>query len=132
MAWSMSGSPGAEEAAASAAPPWLGGLDVDAFGGSAVRAAASLGFSAVSPLHGEPQDAAVTAPGYRPFTTRALVDEAHAVGMPVIVWTIDDEPSMNAMLDAGVDGIITDRPDRPRAVLAARGLPLPRAYPAPR
>jgi glycerophosphoryl diester phosphodiesterase len=114
------------------ASPWLGGLDIDAFGGDVVRAAASRGFSALSPLHGEPQDAVVTAPGYRPFTTRALVDGAHVVGMPVIVWTVDDEPSMNAMLDAGVDGIITDRPDRLRAVLAARGLPLPPAHPAHR
>jgi glycerophosphoryl diester phosphodiesterase len=114
------------------ASPWLGGLDIDTFGGDVVRAAASQGFSALSPLHGEPQDAIVTAPGYRPFTNRALVDDAHAAGMPVIVWTVDDEPSMSAMLDAGVDGIITDRPDRLRAVLAARGLPLPRAYPTPR
>jgi glycerophosphoryl diester phosphodiesterase len=113
------------------ASPWLGGLDVDAFGGSPVRAAASLGISTLSPVHGEPQDGPVTAPGYRPFTTPALVDEAHGAGIAVIVWTVDDEPSMSAMIDAGVDGIITDRPDRLRAVLAARGLPLPRAYPAP-
>lgn len=118
------------EVGAPGASPWLGGLDVDAFGGSVVRAAASLGVAALSPLHGEPQDATVTDPGYRPFTTRALVDEAHAAGLPVIVWTVDDEATMGTVLDAGVDGVITDRPDRLRAVLAARGLPLPHAHPA--
>jgi glycerophosphoryl diester phosphodiesterase len=48
------------------------------------------------------------------------------------VWTVDDEPTMNAMLDAGFDGIITDRPDRFPAVLAARGRALaPRLPGAP-
>ncbi len=112
------------------ASPWLGGLDVDDFGGSFVEAAASFGADAVSPVHGDPQGGRVTDPGYRPFTTPELVRAAHDRGMDVVVWTVDDEATMRSLLDAGVDGIITDRPDRLRAVLAERGLRLPRAYPA--
>lgn len=114
------------------ASPWLGGLDIDDFAGNVVRAAATQGFTAISPVHGDPQDGSVSDPGYRPFTTPALVAQAHAVGMAVIVWTVDDAATMNAVLDDGVDGIITDRPDRLREVLTTRGLPLPATYPPPR
>ena len=38
---------------------------------------------------------------------------------------------MGSLIDAGVDGIITNYPDRLRHVMAAKGLPLPAAYAAP-
>jgi glycerophosphoryl diester phosphodiesterase len=43
---------------------------------------------------------------------------------------VDDKATMRALVDYGVDGIITDYPDRLREVAAERGFRLPRPYPA--
>ena len=45
------------------------------------------------------------------IVTPRLVREAHRRNIPVQVWTVDDEKTMRRMLDWGVDGIQTDRPD---------------------
>jgi glycerophosphoryl diester phosphodiesterase len=108
--------------------PWLGGLDIDDFGGDLVAAARSFGADAISPVHGDPQNGTVTDPGYRPYTTRAMVAEAHAAGMKVIPWTVDDRPTMEKLIADGVDGMITDYPDRLREVMAEHCLRLPRRY----
>jgi len=47
----------------------------------------------------------------------------------VVVWTVNDPEDMRRLLAAGVDGIITDYPDRLRQVMAAAGLPLPPRFP---
>jgi glycerophosphoryl diester phosphodiesterase len=112
--------------------PWLGGLDIDDFGGDLVAAADSFGADAISPVHGMPQNGKVTEPGYRPYVTQAMVADAHAAGMRVIPWTVDDEPTMRKLIDDGVDGLITDYPDRLRAVMAQYGMHLPRRYCAAR
>jgi glycerophosphoryl diester phosphodiesterase len=52
----------------------------------------------------------------------ARLKEAKALGLKVLVWTVNDAPTMERMLDLGVDGLITDRPDIARKVLAARGI----------
>lgn len=114
------------------ASPWLGGIDVDDYGGDLVAAADSFGADAISPVHGMPQDGRVTDPGYQPYTTAELVSRAHEAGMAVIPWTVNDAPTMASLMDAGVDGLITDYPDRLRELMAQRGLKLPKAYPAPR
>jgi glycerophosphoryl diester phosphodiesterase len=110
------------------ASPWLGGIDIDAFGGDPLKAIKSFGASAYSPVHGFPQDGKVTDPGYRPYVTKQMVDEAHRLGIKVIPWTVDDAPTTNKLIDDGVDGLITDYPDRLRTILAERGFRLPRQY----
>jgi glycerophosphoryl diester phosphodiesterase len=57
---------------------------------------------------------------------RALVDErfvsaAHARGLQVHVWTVDTADEATAMLDLGVDGIMTDRPAMLKQLLEKRG-----------
>jgi glycerophosphoryl diester phosphodiesterase len=52
----------------------------------------------------------------------AVLAEAHEAGIEVHVWTINDADRMRALLDLGVDGLISDRPDVLREVLAERGL----------
>lgn len=57
----------------------------------------------------------------RAVVTPATVAAAHAAGRPVHVWTVNEPPRMRALLDLGVDGIITDRADLLRDVLESRG-----------
>lgn len=53
---------------------------------------------------------------------RALVRAAHRRGIEVHVWTVDERDRMRTLLDLGVDGLVTDRPDLLRAELRARGV----------
>lgn len=111
--------------------PWLGGIDIDDFGGDPIKAIKSFGASAFSPVHGTPQNGKVTDPGYQPYVTKAMVDHAHRYGIKVVPWTVDDVPTMAKLIDDGVDGIITDYPDRLRTLLAQKRFKLPRAYTSP-
>ncbi|MGN9809892.1 glycerophosphodiester phosphodiesterase family protein [Micromonospora sp. BQ11] len=113
------------------ASPWLGGLDIDDFGGDPIAAIRTFGATTFSPVHGFPQNGTVTDPGYRPYVTREMVDHAHRNGIRVVPWTVNDVPTMAKLIDDGVDGIITDYPDRLRGLLAQRGMALPRGYASP-
>jgi glycerophosphoryl diester phosphodiesterase len=48
------------------------------------------------------------------------------LGLQVIPWTVNEVADMRRLMDWGVDGIITDYPDRLREVMRERGLPLPK------
>jgi glycerophosphoryl diester phosphodiesterase len=47
----------------------------------------------------------------------AVVQRAHAAGAPVVAWTVDDEPTVHRLADAGVDAIVTNDPEIVRATL---------------
>jgi len=97
------------------ASPWLGGIDIDDFDDSVPAAVSALGFDAISPSH--------------TILTPAMVAEAHDAGLQVIPYTVDAPPSMRRLIEFGVDGMITNRPDVLRTVLAEMDVPLPRSYP---
>ncbi len=56
--------------------------------------------------------------------TPALVKKSHALGLKVIPWTTNTEAEMTAVIEAGADGLITDYPDKAKALLAQRGIAL--------
>lgn len=54
------------------------------------------------------------------IVTPRFVRDLHTAGIDIHVWTVDEEADMRRLLDWGVDGIVTDRPDRLARVLAER------------
>ena len=97
--------------------PWLAGLDIDDFGGSVPRLVGAAG-------------CAVWSPHYR-NANRATIAAAKALGLKVIPWTVNERADMERLIALGVDGIITDYPDRLRAVMAEKNMPLPPQVKAP-
>lgn len=70
----------------------------------------------------------IWSPNFRTLDGERL-REARALGLRVVPWTVNEPSEIAAMLELGVDGLISDRPDRVRAELGRRGLPLPAATP---
>jgi len=97
------------------ASPWLNSYDVDDFGGSAPRAIKAAGGSIWSSYHEE--------------VSAEAIRLAQELGLSVNVWTVNDPVRMRELIKMGVDGIITDYPDRLRKVLAGFDLSLPLATP---
>jgi glycerophosphoryl diester phosphodiesterase len=89
---------------------WTAGLSL-AEHGSVPRLVKAAGCAVWSPYFGD--------------LSAALLDEAHRLKLPVIVWTVNEPAQIGHMLTLGVDGIISDRPDRVRDAMAARGMALP-------
>jgi len=71
---------------------------------------------------------AIWSPNYSDLD-EALVKQARGLGLKVLPWTVNDPADMERLIGWGVDGMITDRPDRLREVMAAKGLPLPKPTP---
>ena len=46
------------------------------------------------------------------FVSKSCVEEAHRRGMKVVTWTVDNKDEMIRMIDAGVDAIISNYPNR--------------------
>lgn len=57
--------------------------------------------------------------------TEGIVDWLHEHGIAVHIWTINSPTQMHTLLDWGVDGILTDRPQVLEAILTERGEPRP-------
>jgi glycerophosphoryl diester phosphodiesterase len=66
----------------------------------------------------------IWSPNY-PSIDAAAVKHAHELGLLFIPWTVNDPAEMRKLIDWGVDGIITDYPDRLREVMRERGMALP-------
>jgi glycerophosphoryl diester phosphodiesterase len=61
---------------------------------------------------------------WRNLTPKDLA-AAHALGLKVLPWTVNERGDIRSLIDLGVDGIITDYPDRLREVMAEKGMALP-------
>ncbi len=90
---------------------WTDGLTLQAHGGSTPKMVKQLGAHTWSPHQGD--------------LSQALVDEAHALGLAVIPWTVNDPAVMDRFLTWGVDGLISDHPDRVRSAMQRRSMALP-------
>ena len=97
------------------ASPWTAGHHVGRYGGSVPRMVKAAGGAAWSPYYAE--------------TTREQVKEAQSLGLKVVVWTVNEPPDLRRMIEWGVDGIISDYPNRLRATAGEMGIPLPKPTP---
>ena len=86
--------------------PWTAGRDIDNFNGDLPAMIKAAGGDIWSPFHGD--------------VTAENIAQARSLGLQVVVWTVNDEPRMKELLDMGVDGIISDYPDRLMELLKNR------------
>ena len=96
----------------SSGSPWTAGFQYKDYG-SVPKMVKAAGGTVWSPFFGD--------------LTELNVNEAHAIGVRVVVWTVNEAAQIDKLLDLGVDGIISDRPDVVRQVMEKRGLALPAA-----
>jgi glycerophosphoryl diester phosphodiesterase len=97
------------------ATSWTAGFNPVDHGGSLPRTIKAAGGAVWSPYFGD--------------VTPALVAEAHEQGLRVVVWTVNKPDDMARMIEFGVDGIISDRPDLLRQVAGEKGIALPAGTP---
>jgi glycerophosphoryl diester phosphodiesterase len=87
--------------------PWTG-IDAGQHGNSTPRVVKAAG-------------GAIWSPFWRDVTPE-IVAEAKALGLSVIPWTVNDPADMARLIDMKIDGLITDYPDRTKALLDSRGI----------
>lgn len=90
---------------------WTAGLNAKEFAGSVPRMIKAAGGKIWSPYFGD--------------LDATKVGAARVLGIRVIAWTVNNPKDIEKMLDLGVDGIISDYPDRVRAAMAKRAMALP-------
>ena len=95
--------------------PWTAPLHLSRFAGSI-------------PAMIEAAGGAAWAPYYEEIGPAQLAD-ARSRGLKVPVWTVNEPAAMRRTIELGVDGIISDYPDRLRQVAGDMGVTLPRATP---
>tara|TARA_R110002124_G_scaffold80083_1_gene212221 strand:- start:2741 stop:3724 length:984 start_codon:yes stop_codon:yes gene_type:complete len=103
------------QSTAGTASKWTAGFNLDDYSGNLPQMVKATGGDVWSPFFGD--------------VSPALVKQAQALGLKVIPWTVNDTAMMETLIDTGVDGLITDFPDRLRAVMKGRGMALPPATP---
>ncbi|QIO32140.1 glycerophosphodiester phosphodiesterase [Bradyrhizobium sp. 1(2017)] len=97
------------------ATAWTAGFNPADHGGSLPRTIKAAGGAVWSPYFGD--------------VTVALISEARGLGLRVVVWTVNKPEDMARMIELGVDGIISDRPDLLRQVAGEKGIALPAGTP---
>lgn len=90
---------------------WTAGLDIDNFDGNIAAMIQAAGGHVWSPYHRE--------------VSASKIKQAHALGLKVKVWTVNNADRMQSLINMGVDGIITDYPDRLRTVLKKLKMDVP-------
>lgn len=95
--------------------PWTAGFSLEKTDGNVALLIKEAGGDVWSPFFAD--------------LTAANIQAAHGLGIKVIPWTVNDADVMAELIDRGVDGIISDFPDRLREVMASKGLELPSPSP---
>lgn len=97
------------------ASEWTAGFNPAEHGGSIPRTIKQAGGAIWSPYFGD--------------VTPALISESHSLGLSVVVWTVNKPDDIARLIDIGVDGIISDRPDLLRKLAGDKGIVLPAGSP---
>lgn len=95
--------------------PWTAGHRARDHGGSIPRMIKAAGGAVWSPYQGD--------------LTRETIREAQTLGLKVVAWTMNEPTGMRRLIEWGVDGIISDRPDLLRKVAGEMGITLPPSTP---
>jgi len=94
---------------------WSAGFNPAEHGRSLPRTIKAAGGTIWSPYFGD--------------LTPELLSESHAIGLKVVVWTVNKPADMARLIAMGVDGIISDHPDLLRKVAGEKGIKLPAGFP---